>query len=87
MANNINEENIQDIFGEFHADIVVFPELEGYEKGGKSNKRLADLFKKANVDFENYRACISEPTEGSIVPVTIVIKKTFGNYNILRKSQ
>lgn len=86
VANNINEKNIQDIFGKFDADIVVFPELDGYEKGDMSNKRLANLFKQANVDFEKYVAYVSEPTEGSIAPVTIVIKKTFGKYNIYNKT-
>ena len=85
-ANNINEKNIKDIFGKFDTDIAVFPELDGYEKGDKSNKRLADLFNKANIDFERYWIFISDPTEGSIAPVTIVIKKTLGNYNICKKT-
>ena len=84
VANNINEENIRDIFGRFDADIAVFPELEGYEKGDMSNRKLADLFKKANIDFEKYKAYISEPTEGSIAPVTIVIKRTVGTYYVLK---
>ncbi|MBQ5447163.1 MAG: hypothetical protein IIT48_10945, partial [Lachnospiraceae bacterium] len=86
VADNINEKNIQDIFGKFDADIAVFPELEGYEKGDKSNRRLVDLFEKANVDFKKYGAYISEPTEGSIAPVTVVIKKNFGNYNIYKET-
>lgn len=86
VADNINEKNIQDIFGEFDADIAVFPELEGYEKGDKTNRRLVDLFEKANVDFKKYEVYISEPTEGSIAPVTVVIKKTFGNYNIYKET-
>ena len=71
VTNNINKSNIQEIFGEFDADIAVFPELEGYEKGDKSNKRLADLFKKANIDFDKYEAYISEPSEVNISPVSI----------------
>lgn len=85
-ADNLNETNIQAIFGEFDADIAVFPELEGYEKGDMSNKRLADLFQKANIDFEKYSAYLSEPTEGHIAPVTVVIKKTFGNYQVFKET-
>ena len=86
VTNNINKSNIQEIFGEFDADIAVFPELEGYEKGDKSNKRLADLFKKANIDFDKYEAYISEPSEGNISPVTVVIKKDFGEYSIYKET-
>lgn len=86
VADNINETNIRNIFGEFDADIAVFPELEGYEKGDNSNRRLIDLFKKADIDFEKYEVYISEPTEGSIAPVTIVIKRAFGSYNIYKKT-
>ena len=84
-ANNINESDINDIFGKFDADIAVFPELEGYEKGDTSNKRLSDLFKKANIDFDKYEAFVSMPTEGNIAPVTIVIKKEFGEYNVYKE--
>ncbi len=84
VANNINEENILDIFGRFDADIAVFPELEGYEKGDMSNRKLADLFQKANIDFGKYKAYISEPTDGGIAPVTIVIKRTVGTYYALK---
>jgi len=34
--------------------------------------------------FEKYKAYISEPTEGSIAPVTIVIKRTVGTYYVLK---
>lgn len=86
VADNINETNIRDIFGEFDTDIAVFPELEGYEKGDNSNRRLIDLFKKADVDFEKYEVYISEPTEGGIAPVTIVIKRAFDSYNVYKKT-
>lgn len=82
VADNINETDIQEIFGKFDADIAVFPELGGYYKRDVSTRRLLDLFKKANVDFENYQVYISKLTEGRIAPVTIVIKKTFGSYGI-----
>lgn len=81
-ADNINVINIQDIFGKFDADIAVFPELEGYTKGDNSNRRLIDLFKKADIDFEKYVVYISERTDGMIAPVTVIIKKEFGNYNV-----
>ena len=86
VADNINETNIRDIFGEFNPDIAVFPELGGYEKGDTSNRRLLDLFKKAGVDFEKYEVYVSEPTEGRIAPVTIVIKRAFASYNIYKKT-
>lgn len=81
-ADNLNEKNIQDIFGNFDADIAVFPEFGGYEKNDTSGKRLADLFGKTNIDFEKYEVYTSEPQYSSIAPVTIVIKKEFGNYTI-----
>ena len=81
VANNIDEKNIYEIFGEFDADIAVFPELEGYEKGDFSNQRLKDLFERANLDFSKYEAYLSLPTEGNIAPVTVVIKKEFGQYD------
>lgn len=83
VANNLNENNIRAIFKEFDADIAVFPELGGYEKGDRSNKRLIDLFSRAGLDFQNYHAYESEPTSGNIAPVTVVIKKSFGNYNLI----
>ena len=86
VTNNINKSNIQEIFGEFDADIAVFPELKKKKKGDKSNKRLADLFKKANIDFDKYEAYISEPSEGNISPVTVVIKKDFGEYSIYKET-
>lgn len=81
VANNIDEKNICEIFGEFDADIAVFPELEGYEKGDFSNQRLKDLFERANLDFSKYEAYLSLPTEGSIAPVTVVIKKEVGQFD------
>lgn len=86
VADNINEANIRGIFGEFDADIAVFPELGGYEKGDHSNSRLINLFKKAGIDFEKYEVYVSDPTEGSIAPVTIVIKRAFGRYNFYKKT-
>lgn len=86
VANNINEKNIQDIFGKFDADIAVFPELEGYEKGDQSHKRLADLFEKVDIDFDKYSVYVSKPTSGNIAAVTIVIKKTFGDYKIYKET-
>lgn len=80
IANKINESNIRDIFGEFNADIAVFPELGGYGKGDRSNKRLSDLFTKASIDLKNYEVFISVPTDGNIAPVTVIIKKEFGEY-------
>lgn len=84
VANNLNENNIRAIFKEFDADIAVFLEFGGYEKGDSSNQRLIDLFSKAGLDFKNYYAYESEPTAGNIAPVTIVIKKNFGNYNLIK---
>lgn len=86
VADKIDETNIQKIFGEFDADIAVLPELEGYEKGDQSNKRLADLFQQANIDFGQYDAYMSDPTEGHIAPVTVVIKRSFGNYHIFKET-
>ncbi|WP_314024029.1 endonuclease/exonuclease/phosphatase family protein [Filifactor alocis] len=74
-ANNIDGKNIYTIFGEFDADIAVLPELEGYEKGDISQQRLKDLFSAANLDFGKYESFVSLSTEGSIAPVTIIIKK------------
>lgn len=83
VANNLNENNIRAIFKEFDADIAVFPELGDYEKGDRSNKRLIDLFSRVGLDFKNYHAYESEPTAGNIAPVTVVIKKSFGDYNLI----
>lgn len=78
--NNINKKNIYTIFGEFDADIAVFPELGGYGKGAASSIRLEDLFESANLDLSKYEVFESLPTEGNIAPVTIIVKKEFYSY-------
>lgn len=80
-ANNLDEKNIYTIFGEFDADIAVFPELEGDEKGDLSYQRLRNLFLSADIDFDKYEIFASLRTEGNIAPVTIVVKKSFAQYD------
>lgn len=83
---NFDEKHIIKIFKEYNADIAIFPELGGYEKGDISNQRLKDLFKKANVDFDNYEVFLSTETEGSIAPVTVITKKEFSDYNKIEEN-
>ena len=56
VADNINETNIRDIFGEFGPDIAVFPELGGYEKGDTSNRGLIEGKKKQMVILKSMKS-------------------------------
>ncbi len=78
--NKLEGKSIYKIFGEFDADIVVFPELEGYYKGDPANTRLKDLFKSINIDYDKYEVFTSKPKYGNIAAVTVVIKKSFSKY-------
>lgn len=80
VENELESKSIYKIFGEFDADIMVFPELEGYYKGDPANNRLKELFKSINIAYDKYEVFTSIPTSGNIAPVTIVIKKSFSKY-------
>jgi hypothetical protein len=79
-ANTMDKNSVQEIFGFFDADIAIFPELEGYKKADRSGDRLKDLFTVSNIPPDAYDIFVSAPTEGNIAPVTVVIKKDFGEY-------
>ena len=80
VENKLESKSIYKIFGEFDADIVVFPELEGYYKGDPANNRLKEVFKSINIDYDKYEVFTSKLTSGNIAPVTVVIKKSFSKY-------
>lgn len=79
-ANHIEAAQVQRIFAAYDADIAVFPELEGDYKGDRTGRRLQRVFTEAGLDTTHYDLFYSKPTEGSIAPVTIVVKKSLGQY-------
>ena len=50
VENKLEGKDIYKIFGEFDADIAVFPELEGYYKGDPADNRLKELFETIHID-------------------------------------
>lgn len=80
VENKLEGKDIYKIFGEFDADIAVFPELEGYYKGDPADNRLKELFETIHIDYSKYEVFTSAPTSGDIAPVTLVTKKSFSKY-------
>lgn len=78
--NGLDAAHIERIFGDFDADIAVFPELGGYRKGDDAGNRLRDLFYEAKLNPDDYEVFSSPEAAGSVAPVTVVIKKSFALY-------
>lgn len=78
---------IDEIFKNFDADLAVFPELGGFQKGSAPDQRLVCLFQKSSVDYDNYEVFVSPETEGNIAPVTVVIKKISDNMHSAMKKE
>ena len=80
-CNNFHEEAANLIFKEYDADIAVFPELGGYNKGEPAEERVKDIFSNMDLEAEDYQIFSSEEVEGNIAPVTIITKKSSGAYS------
>lgn len=81
--NNMTSESINIIFGQYDADIAIFPELESDadgKKGALKYERLKELFKNSKIDRKKYKLFTSYAQETNVAPVTIVVKKSFGTY-------
>ncbi|SQA14839.1 Uncharacterised protein [Streptobacillus moniliformis] len=80
VENELESKSIYKIFGEFDADIVVFPELEGYYKGDPANNRLKELFKSINIDYDKYEVFTSIPQVEILLRLLLLSKKVFKIY-------
>lgn len=84
--NSLNEKQALKIFGEFDADIAVFPELGGNYKGDISNDRFREVFEKAGIDFTKYEVFSSPEMMGNIAPVTVIVKKENSDYEVVEEN-
>lgn len=79
--NSLDEETASLIFKEYDADIAVFPELGGYNKGEPVEVRIKDIFININLEVDDYQIFSSKEVEGNIAPVTIITKKGSTTYS------
>ena len=75
--NNLDKAHIEKIFKDYDADIAVFPELE--------NQNLEAGFREVGLDFDRYEVFLSPKTGGGIAPVTVITKKDFSGYRMVRE--
>lgn len=75
--NNLDKAHIEKIFKDYDADIAVFPELE--------NQSLEDSFREVGLDFDRYEVFLSHKTGGGIAPVTVITKKDFSGYRMVKE--
>lgn len=82
---NLNKAHIEKIFKDYDADIAVFPELSGQGNIGVTNQSLEDGFRQVGIDFERYEIFISPKMGGRIAPVTVITKKDFSGYRMVKE--
>ena len=75
--NNLNKAHIEKIFKDYDADIAVFPELK--------NQSLEAGFREVGLDFDRYEVFLSPKTGGGIAPVTVITKKDFSGYRMVKE--
>ncbi len=78
-ANQLSSANIQTIFGEYNTDIAVLPEFDERPSSSDSRERIQQLFKAANVNYNQYDVFISDHPTG-VAGVTTIVKKSFAQF-------
>lgn len=79
--NNLSQSSFDKIFKDFDADIAVFPELS--LNATSKHKSLEVLFANSNVDIDNYNLYSSSGMQSNIAPVTVITKKSLGEYKLV----
>lgn len=73
---NFNQEAVKKIFGDFDTDIAVFPEYYG----DITSATLKEYFSNTGLNLDDYEVFVSDTKHYGIAPVTIITKKSFGDF-------
>ncbi len=84
VEDQLDEESVKKIFVEYDADVVVLPEFGGMYDDASAKDRLSLLFDDCLIDLDAYEVFTSDVTSFTIAPVTMVVKKSFGRYEVVR---